>query len=157
MVAMAWAALPRAKRSCHARDDISGWGGIDLHTGSVIESRHELKGVSFAGKISDLPGAKGSSGWTNAFHLEDRARNGAAPPWRSHRDDHQGRRWGAVVISRIPTVTECDADPLGVIRTGDEDWRGVDGGTGDWSKSGKRGAIRPLDVRRRRRSWRRVA
>ena len=31
------------------KDRISGWGGIDSRTGTVIESRHELRGQSFAG------------------------------------------------------------------------------------------------------------
>ena len=34
----------------------------------VIESRHELVGQSFAGKVLVFPGAKGSSGWSVAFH-----------------------------------------------------------------------------------------
>ena len=32
------------------RDRISGWGGIDSRTGTIVETRHELRGVSFAGK-----------------------------------------------------------------------------------------------------------
>ena len=48
---------------------ISGWGGIDPRTGSIIETRHELKGVSFAGKVLVFPGAKGSSGWSSQFHV----------------------------------------------------------------------------------------
>ena len=45
------------------RDTISGWGGIHAQTGTVIETRHELRGVSFKDKILVFPGAKGSSGW----------------------------------------------------------------------------------------------
>ena len=30
---------------------ISGWGGVDPRTGTVVETRHELRGVSFAGKV----------------------------------------------------------------------------------------------------------
>ena len=51
------------------RDHISGWGGIDPRTGSVIETRHELRGQSFAGKVLVFPGAKGSSGWSAMFHM----------------------------------------------------------------------------------------
>ena len=40
------------------RETISGWGGIHAMTGMVIESRHELKGVSFAGKVLVFPGAR---------------------------------------------------------------------------------------------------
>ena len=51
------------------REHISGWGGIDSRSGTIVETRHELRGQSFAGKVLVFPGAKGSSGWSNAFHL----------------------------------------------------------------------------------------
>jgi len=51
------------------RDTISGWGGIDPMTGTIIETHHELRGVSFKDKILVFPGAKGSSGWSAAFIL----------------------------------------------------------------------------------------
>lgn len=114
------------------RDTISGWGGIDSTTGTVIESRHELKGVSFAGKVLVFPGAKGSSGWSSAFHMA-RLR-GTAPLAMVFNIMTTKAALGAVVM-RIPTVTDCDADPLDHIRTGD--WVRVDGDAGTisiWSK-----------------------
>jgi len=51
------------------RDRISGWGGVDPRTGTIVETRHELRGRSFAGKVLVFPGAKGSSGWSAQFHL----------------------------------------------------------------------------------------
>ena len=30
---------------------ISGWGGINSLTGEIIENHHELKGISFSGKV----------------------------------------------------------------------------------------------------------
>ncbi|HEY1126055.1 MAG TPA: DUF126 domain-containing protein [Sphingobium sp.] len=107
------------------RETISGWGGIDSATGTVIESRHALKGVSFAGKILVFPGAKGSSGWSNAFHLA-RLR-GTAPRAMVFTVMTTKIALGAVVM-RIPTVTDCDVDPIDVIRTGD--WVRVDGDAG---------------------------
>ncbi len=71
-------------------ETISGWGGIDSATGTVIESRHALKGVSFANKILVFPGAKGSSGWSNAFHLA-RLRGTAPRAMIFTVDDHQDR------------------------------------------------------------------
>ena len=50
-------------------DTISGWGGINPMTGTVIETRHELRGQTFKDKILVFPGAKGSSGWSVAFHM----------------------------------------------------------------------------------------
>ena len=59
------------------RDTISGWGGIDHRTGTIVEMRHEKRGQSFKGKVLVFPGAKGSSGWSHYFHM---ARlSGAAP------------------------------------------------------------------------------
>lgn len=114
------------------RETISGWGGIDSNSGTVIESRHALKGVSFAEKILVFPGAKGSSGWSNAFHLA-RLR-GTAPRAMIFTVMTTKIALGAVVM-RIPTVTDCDADPLEAIRTGD--WVRVDGDAGTitvWDK-----------------------
>ncbi len=114
------------------RETISGWGGIDSATGTVIESRHALKGVSFAGRILVFPGAKGSSGWSNAFHMA-RLR-GTAPLGLVFTVMTTKIALGAVVM-RVPTVTDCDADPLEAIRTGD--WVRVDGDAGTitiWSK-----------------------
>ena len=34
---------------------ISGWGGIDPRSGTVIETRHELRGKSFAGRSRYTP------------------------------------------------------------------------------------------------------
>ena len=47
---------------------ISGWGGVNPMKGEIIETHHELRGQSFAGKILVFPGAKGSSGWSAMFH-----------------------------------------------------------------------------------------
>ncbi|MBO9574113.1 MAG: DUF126 domain-containing protein [Sphingobium sp.] len=107
------------------RETISGWGGIDSATGTVIESRHELKGVSFADKVLVFPGAKGSSGWSSAFHMA-RLR-GMAPRAMIFTVMTTKIALGAVVM-RIPTVTDCDVDPLEAIRTGD--WVRVDGDAG---------------------------
>ncbi|MFO7252048.1 MAG: DUF126 domain-containing protein, partial [Actinomycetes bacterium] len=50
-----------------SHETISGWGGIDPATGTIIERRHELCGVCFTGKVLVFPGAKGSSGWSGFF------------------------------------------------------------------------------------------
>ena len=33
------------------KETISGWGGIDVKTGTIIDVRHELAGQCFAGKV----------------------------------------------------------------------------------------------------------
>jgi len=106
-------------------DRISGWGGIDPRTGTVIETRHQLKGVSFAGKVLVFPGAKGSSGWSSQFHIARLA--GMAPVAMVFNEMTTKIALGAVV-AHAPSVTDFDRDPLQVIATGD--WVKVDGDNG---------------------------
>jgi len=107
------------------RETISGWGGIDPMTGTVIETRHELRGVSFKDKVLVFPGAKGSSGWSNAFHMT--RLTGSAPKAMVFNTMTTKIALGAVVM-HAPSVTELDQDPLSVIETGD--WVKVDGDLG---------------------------
>ena len=107
------------------KDRISGWGGIDPRTGTVIETRHELKGISFAGKVLVFPGAKGSSGFSSQFHVARLA--GKAPIALVFNEMTTKIALGAVV-AHAPSVTDFDRDPLQVIETGD--WVKVDGDNG---------------------------
>jgi uncharacterized protein len=107
------------------RDRISGWGGIDPRTGTIIETRHELRGQSFKGRVLVFPGAKGSSGWSSQFHVARLA--GAAPAAMVFNEMTTKIALGAVV-THAPAVTDLDRDPLEVIATGD--WVKVDGDRG---------------------------
>jgi predicted aconitase with swiveling domain len=107
------------------REAISGWGGIDPMTGTIIETHHELRGISFKDKVLVFPGAKGSSGWSNAFHMT-RLTN-SAPKAMVFNIMNTKIALGAVV-THAPAVTEFDRDPLSVIETGD--WVKVDGDRG---------------------------
>ena len=107
------------------RDTISGWGGIDSMTGTVIETRHELRGVSFKDKVLVFPGAKGSSGWSAAFHVARLAE--AAPKAMVFTTMTTKIALGAVVM-HCPSVTDLDQDPLSLIETGD--WVKVDADRG---------------------------
>ena len=107
------------------KETISGWGGIDPMTGTVIETHHELCGVSFRDRVLVFPGAKGSSGWSNAFHMTRLA--GVAPKAMVFNRMNTKIALGAVV-THAPTVTELDQDPLAVVETGD--WVRVDGDRG---------------------------
>jgi predicted aconitase with swiveling domain len=106
-------------------DPISGFGGIDVATGTVIEPRHELFGVCFTGKVLVFPGAKGSSGWSGFF--QSTRLMGTAPAAMVFNIVTTKAVLGAIV-TRIPTVVEAAPDPLDVIRTGD--LIRVDGDTG---------------------------
>ena len=104
---------------------LSGWGGIDSRTGTIVETRHALRGVSFAGKVLVFPGAKGSSGWSNAFHLTRTF--GVAPAAMLFNEMTTKVALGAVV-TRAPCLTDFDQNPLDVIETGD--WVRVDADQG---------------------------
>ncbi len=106
-------------------ETISGWGGINERSGAIIERRHELRGVSFAGKVLVFPGAKGSSGWSAYFHMT--RLNGVQPAAMIFTRMTTKIALGAVV-TRVPAVTDLDRDPLLVIETGD--WVTVDADAG---------------------------
>ena len=110
------------------RETISGWGGVNPLKGEVIESRHELRGVSFAGKVLIFPGAKGSSGWSGVFHLTRLA--GTAPLALVFNTMTTKAALGAVVL-RVPTLTDLDGDPVQLVSSGD--WVKVDADNGTLS------------------------
>ncbi|GGM62948.1 hypothetical protein GCM10010106_06140 [Thermopolyspora flexuosa] len=99
-----------------SHETISGWGGIDPATGTIIERRHELCGVCFTGKVLVFPGAKGSSGWSGFF--QSTRLLGTAPLAMVFTTVSTKSALGAVV-TRVPAVTDLDQDPVQVIRTGD--------------------------------------
>ena len=107
------------------RDTISGFGGVDSKTGTIIEVRHELRGQSFKNKVLVFPGAKGSSGW--ASHFQTTRLAGSAPKAMIFNILTTKIALGAVV-TRVPAITDLDQNPLEVIETGD--WVKVDGDKG---------------------------
>ena len=107
------------------REAISGWGGVEPRKGRIIESRHELVGQSFAGKVLVFPGAKGSSGWSGMFHMARLV--GSAPAAMIFTVMNTKIALG-VVVTHVPAVTDLDRDPFEVIRTGD--WVRVDADRG---------------------------
>jgi uncharacterized protein len=106
-------------------EPISGWGGVDPRTGTVVETRHALRGQSFAGKVLVFPGAKGSSGWSAQFHLA-RVMGTAPAAWLFNQMTTKVAL--GAVVSHAPAMTDFDVDPLSVIRTGD--WLRVDADQG---------------------------
>lgn len=106
-------------------ESLSGWGGVDPRTGTIIETRHPLRGQSFRDKVLVFRGAKGSSGWSSMFHLCRLA--GTAPRAIVFNEMTTKIALGAVVM-RIPAVTGLDRDPLDLVQTGD--WVLVDGDRG---------------------------
>jgi predicted aconitase with swiveling domain len=109
-----------------SHETISGWGGIDPATGTIIERRHELCGVCFTGKVLIFPGAKGSSGWSGFFQATRLL--GTAPLAMVFTTLSTKSALGAVV-TRVPTITELDDDPTALIHTGDHVIVDADHGT----------------------------
>jgi predicted aconitase with swiveling domain len=107
------------------RQTISGWGGVNPMQGTIIETRHELRGVSFKDKVLVFPGAKGSSGWSGVFHTTRLA--GTAPRAILFNEMTTKVALGAVVM-RVPAMTDLDQNPLDIIETGD--WVKVDADNG---------------------------
>lgn len=107
------------------KDTISGWGGINPMTGTIIETRHELRGQSFKGKVLVFPGAKGSSGGSTRFHI---ARLAGSAPLAMVFNEMTTKVALCAVVARAPAVTDLDQDPLKVIATGD--WVKVDADRG---------------------------
>src|SRR5579864_4699933 len=94
------------------RETISGWGGIDLMTGTIIERRHELRGQSFKDKVLVFPGAKGSSAWSHYFHL---ARLSGAGPKAMLFNKMTTKIALGAIVARVPAITDLDQDPVQVI------------------------------------------
>lgn len=107
------------------RERISGWGGVDPRNGTIVETRHELRGQSFAGKVLVFPGAKGSSGWSAQFHTA-RVMGTAPAAWLFN--DMCTKVALGTVVSHAPAMTGFDRNPLELIQTGD--WVRVDADSG---------------------------
>ncbi|MEV7694304.1 DUF126 domain-containing protein [Microbacterium sp. NPDC089189] len=112
-------------RALVTRDPISGFGGIDVATGTVIEPRHELFGQCFTGRVLVFPGAKGSSGWSGFF--QSTRLMGTAPAAMVF-DVVTTKAVLGAIVTRVPTVVGASPAPLDTIRTGD--LVDVDGDTG---------------------------
>ena len=130
-----------------SHETISGWGGIDPATGTIIERRHELYGVCFTGKVLVFPGAKGSSGWSGFFQATRLL--GTAPLAMVFTVLSTKSALGAVV-TRVPTITDLDADPTLCITTGDHVIVDADHGLvtiGPVPATGRRAQGHPRDPR----------
>ncbi len=106
-------------------ETISGWGGIDPKSGTIIERRHEIRGQSFKDKVLVFPGAKGSSAWSHYFHL---ARLSDAAPKAMLFNKMTTKVALGAVVTHAPAMTGFDRNPLEVIESGD--WVKVDADNG---------------------------
>ena len=88
---------------------------FDIATGTYLERRHELYGLSLAGRVLVFPCGRGFSG--GAYCIYALARHATAPAACI------GIKLESVsligfVLARIPTVDSCEQDPLVAIASG---------------------------------------
>ena len=60
-----------------SKEPLSFWGGLEPHTGEIIDRRHERSGAVVTGKVFVFPQGKGSS--TSSAVLLEAIRAGVAP------------------------------------------------------------------------------
>ena len=60
-----------------SEQSVSFWGGVDPHSGRIIDPRHDLLGRSIVGRVLAFPVGKGSS--TGSLIMLELARCGRAP------------------------------------------------------------------------------
>lgn len=102
-------------------DPIGCFGSIKWETGIVTEKGHALQGKCLKDKILVFPNAKGSSSWGSTFQSLGYYKNAPSAMLINAID---GKSALGAVLSKTPSVTDFDIDPLKVIRDGD--WVKVD-------------------------------
>jgi predicted aconitase with swiveling domain len=86
-------------------DAISFYGGVDPDTGRVVESGHELEGISIKGKVLVFPTGKGST--VGSYTIYRMMKNKTAPAAIINRDVDTITAIGCI-ISEIPCVDKID-------------------------------------------------
>jgi len=99
-----------------SRRTITGWGGIDVLTGTIKEPGHPLEGMCLKGSILILEGSRGSNGWSIFFHAAQVSGFGPAALVFPHLDS---RTAVTAAVLNVPTVTDLEDDPFAVINVGD--------------------------------------
>lgn len=99
-----------------SRQTITGWGGVDVNTGCVVEPDHPLEGMCLAGKVLILEGSKGSNGWSIFFHAAQVSGFGPAALVFPRLDSRTAVTAAAL---NIPLVTDLAQDPFALIGLGD--------------------------------------
>lgn len=108
-----------------SRQTITGWGGIDIHTGVVVEPGHPLEGRSIKNSVLILDGSKGSNGWSIFFHA---AQVSGAGPAALIFPKLDSRTAVTAAVLKVPTVTDLTEDIFDLVQPGE--LLRVDGGAG---------------------------
>jgi len=106
-------------------DAIGCFGSINWENGKVTEKGHCLLGKSLKDQILVFPNAKGSSSWGSTFQS---LRHYGNAPAAMLINNVEGKSALGAVLSKVPSMTDFDIDPLTVIEDGD--WVKVDADNG---------------------------
>ncbi|MFO7713586.1 aconitase X swivel domain-containing protein [Desulfosarcina sp.] len=98
-----------------SRRTITGWGGVDIFTGTVVEPDHPLEGMSIKDSVLILDGSKGSNGWSVFFHAAKEAGCGPAALVFPRLDS---RTAVTAAVLNVPLVTDIAEDLFSIIRMG---------------------------------------
>ena len=99
-----------------SRQTITGWGGIDIHTGEVVEPGHPLEGRSIKDSILILDGSKGSNGWSIFFHAAQVSGCGPAALVFPRLDS---RTAVTAAVLGVPTVTDLEEYIFDIVKPGE--------------------------------------
>jgi len=99
-----------------SRQTITGWAGVDIYTGKVVEPNHPLEGMSIKGSVLILDGSKGSNGWSVFFHAAKESGFGPAALVFPKLDS---RTAVTAAVLNVPVVTDVKDDLFNIIKIGD--------------------------------------
>lgn len=99
-----------------SQEPISFYGGVDPHTGIIIEKNHPLEGKSISNKILIFPRGKGST--VGSYIIYRLAKNGVAPKAIVNIEAEPIVAIGAI-ISEIPMIDKIDKKIFKLLAYGD--------------------------------------
>jgi predicted aconitase with swiveling domain len=99
-----------------SRQTITGWAGVDIYTGKVVEPNHPLEGMSIKDSVLILDGSKGSNGWSVFFHAAKESGFGPAALVFPKLDS---RTAVTAAVLNVPLVTDVEDDLFAIIKIGD--------------------------------------
>jgi len=103
-----------------SKEPLSLWGGLNAHTGEIIDRRHERSGENVAGKVFVFPQGRGSS--TASAVLLESVKAGKAP--------------AAIINSRVDPILalgsiladELYGKPVPIVVVSQADFQGIQDG-----------------------------
>lgn len=99
-----------------SKDSLSFLGGVDPHTGWVMDKNHELYKKKISGKILVIPGGKGST--VGSYVIYQMAKNKTAPLAIIATKAEPIIATGAIMAG-IPLVDQPEADLYHLLKDGD--------------------------------------